>query len=109
MDNAPQPKLPPTKYNLSRYVAFFPDYQLDNGNVLRTNDDADEIFLPTTPCPDGLKLCQNPKIPNHDKVYSTDNNSSTKDSLSFSSSEDNNNEHDALSNDESDSKHGSYM
>ena len=23
MDNAPQPKLPPTKYNLSRYVAFF--------------------------------------------------------------------------------------
>ena len=46
MDNAPQPKLPPTKYNLSRYVAFFPDYQLDNGNVLRTtNDDAaDEIF-----------------------------------------------------------------
>ena len=34
MDNAPQPKLPQTKYNLSRYVAFFPDYQLDNGNVL---------------------------------------------------------------------------
>ena len=34
MDNAPQPKLPPTKYNLSRYMAFFPDYQLDNGNVL---------------------------------------------------------------------------
>ena len=34
MDNAPQPKLPPTKYNLSRYVAFFPDYQLDNGNML---------------------------------------------------------------------------
>ena len=44
MDNAPQPKLPPTKYNLSRYVAFFLDYQLDNGNMLRTNDDADEIF-----------------------------------------------------------------
>ena len=34
MDNAPQPKLPLTKYNLSRYVAFIPDYQLDNGNVL---------------------------------------------------------------------------
>ena len=34
MDNAPQPKLPPTKYNLLRYVAFFPDYQLDNGNML---------------------------------------------------------------------------
>ena len=34
MDNAPQPKLPPTKYNLSRYVAFFPDYKLHNGNVL---------------------------------------------------------------------------
>ena len=49
MDNAPQPKLPPTKYNLSRYVAFFPDYQLDNGNVLRTNDGVDDIFLPTIP------------------------------------------------------------
>ena len=48
MDNAPQPKLPPTKYNLSRYVAFFSDYQLDNGNMLRTND-VDDIFLPTIP------------------------------------------------------------
>ena len=107
MDNAPQPKLPPTKYNLSRYVAFFPDYQLDNGNVLRTNDDAaDEIF--STDYPSCLLLRENPKIPNHDKVYSTNNNSSTKDNLSFSSSEDN--EHDALSNDdESDSKHGSYV
>ena len=34
MDNAPQSKLPPTKYNLLRYVASFPDYQLDSGNVL---------------------------------------------------------------------------
>ena len=57
MDNAPQPKLPPTKYNLSRYVAFFPDYQLDNGNVLQTNDDVDDIFSTNyPPCPDGLKL-----------------------------------------------------
>ena len=84
MDNAPQPKLPPTKYNLSRYVAFFPDYQLDNGNVLQTNDDVDDIFSTDyPPCPDGLKLRENPEIPNHDKAYSTDNNSSTKDSLSF--------------------------
>ena len=90
-------------------MAFFPDYQLDNGNVLRTNDDVDEIFSTDyPPCPDGLKLHENPEIPNYDKVYSTDNNSSTEDSLSFSSSEDN--EHDALSNDnESDSKHGSYV
>ena len=92
-------------------MAFFPDYQLDNGNVLRTtNDDADEICSTNyPPCPDGLKLCENPEIPNHDKVYSTDNNSSTENSLLFSSSEDN--EHDALSNDdESDSsKHGSYV
>ena len=101
---------PRTKYNLSRYVAFFLDYQLDNGNVLRTNDDeADEIFSTDyPPCPDGLKLRENPEILNHDKVYSTDNNSSTEDSLSFSSSEDN--EHNALSNDdENDSKHGSYI
>ena len=90
MDNAPQPKLPPTKYNLSRYVAFFPDYQLDNGKVLRTNDGDDIFSTDYPPCPDGLKLCENPEIPNHDKVYSTDNNLSTKDSLSFSSSEDNN-------------------
>ena len=34
VDNAPQPTLPPTEYNLSRYVASFQDYQLDNGNVL---------------------------------------------------------------------------
>ena len=32
MDNAPQPKIPPTDINLLRYVAFFPNYQLDNGN-----------------------------------------------------------------------------
>ena len=107
MDNAPQPKLPLTKYNLSRYVAFFPDYQLDNGNVLRTTSDDDIFSTDYPPCPDGLKLRENPEIPNHDKAYSTDNNSSTEDSLSFSSSEDN--EHDALSNDESDSKHSSYV
>ena len=108
MDNVPQPKLPLTKYNLSRYMAFFPDYQLDNGNVLRTND-VDDIFSTNyPPCNNGLKLCKNPKIPNHNKVYPTNNNSSTKDSLSFSSSEDNN-EDNALSNDESDSKHSSYV
>ena len=109
MDNAPQPKLPPAKYNLSRYVAFFPDYQLDNGNMLRTNDDVDHIFSTNyPPYPDGLKLQENPEIPNHDKVYSTNNNSSTEDSLSFSSSEDDN-EEDTLSSDESDSKHSSYV
>ena len=111
MDNAPQPKLPLTKYNLSRYVAFFPDYQLDNGNVLRTND-VDESSIFSTdypPCPNGLKLRENPEIPNHDKVYSIDNNSSTDDSLSFSSLSEDNNEDDALSNDESDSEHSSYV
>ena len=56
-DNEPQPKLPLTKYNLLRYVAFFPDYQLDNGNVLQTNDDVDNIFSTNyPPWPDGLKL-----------------------------------------------------
>ena len=88
-------------------MAFFPDYQLDNGNVLQTNNDVDDIFSTNyPPCPDGLKLCENPEIPNHDKVYSTDNNSSIEDSLLFSSSD---NEDDALSNDESDSKHSSYV
>ena len=108
MDNAPQPQLPPTKYNSSRYVAFFPDYQLDNGNMLQTTNDVDNIFSTNyPPCPNRLKLHKNPEIPNHDKVYSTDNNSSNEDSLSFSLSEDN--EEDALSNDESDSKHSSYV
>ena len=63
MDNAPQPKLPPTKYNLSRNVAFFPDYQLDNGNMLQTKDDVDEIFLPTTPLPQWIKAVQKPQNP----------------------------------------------
>ena len=76
--------------------------------MLRTNDDVDNIFSTDyLPCPDGLKLRENPEIPNHNKAYSTDNNSSTEDSLSFSSSDDN--EHDALSNNESDSKHSSYV
>ena len=50
MDNTPQPKLPLTKYNLLRYVAFFPDYQLDNSNVLRTTND-DDIFYLLSPLP----------------------------------------------------------
>ena len=37
IDNAPQPKLPPTDINISRYVAFFPDYQLDNGHIVKPN------------------------------------------------------------------------
>ena len=78
------------KYNLSRYVAFFPDYQLDNGNVLAPNVNESDIFFPDyPPCPEGVKLRENPEIPNHDKGYSTDNNSSTDDSISFSSSSDN--------------------
>ena len=73
------------------------------------SDDVDDIFSTDYPsCPDGLKLRENPEVPNHDKAYSTNNNSSTEDSLSFSSLEDNN-EDNALSNNESDSKHSSYV
>ena len=61
MDNAPQPKLPLTKCNLSRYVAFFPDYQLDNGNVLQTNDDVDDIF--STTLPRWIKAARKPRNP----------------------------------------------
>ena len=46
--NAPQPKLNPTDINLSRYMAFFPDYQLDNGHVLEPNPTfGSAIFRPT--------------------------------------------------------------
>ena len=38
-DNAPQPKLPPTDANLLRYVAVFPDYQVDHGNVFEPQPD----------------------------------------------------------------------
>ena len=68
------------------------------------------FFLLTTPLPQWIKAARKPWNPKSQQGLSTDNNSSTEDSLSFSSSEDINNEHDALSNDnESDSKHGSYV
>ena len=75
------------EYNLSRYVAFFPDYQLDSGNVLAAPNNVNDIFSPDyPPCPEGVKLQENPEIPNHDKDYSTDNNSIMDNSISFSSS-----------------------
>ena len=48
VDNAPQPMLPSMEYNLSRYVAFFPDYQLDNGNVLAPNNVNESNTFPQT-------------------------------------------------------------
>ena len=44
IDNAPQLKLPPTDINISRYVAFFPDYQLDNGYVVKPNPHSVQPF-----------------------------------------------------------------
>ena len=55
-NNAPQPKLPPTAINLSRYTAFFPDYQLDNGNMLKPNPTfGSAIFSWEHPCTQMLR------------------------------------------------------
>ena len=87
MDNAPQPKIPPTDINLSKYVAFFPDYQLDNGNVLKPNPTfGAAIFLPDYALyPNAQKLHENSALPVEDKEYCMDDNSTTYESVVFSS------------------------
>ena len=69
-------------------VAFFPDYQLDNGHMLETNPTFGSAIFSSNypPYPDAQKLHQNPTLPVVDKEYSTDDNSSTTDkSVDFSS------------------------
>ena len=100
INNAPQPKLPPTDINISRYVAFFPDYQLDNGHIVKPNPTLDIFSTDYPPVPDTQKLRENPNLPVHDKEYSTDDNSTTDESIDFSSSDEENN---------SDNSEQSYM
>ena len=90
MDSAPQPKIPPTDINLLRYVAFFPDYQLDNGNVLKPNPTFGvSIFSPDYPLyPDVQKLHENSALPMEDKENSMDYNSMTDESVVFTSDND---------------------
>ena len=90
MDNAPQPKIPPTDINLSRYVPFFPNYQLDNGNVLKPNPTfGAAIFSPDyPPYLDAQKLHENSALPMEDKEYSMDDNSMTDESVVFLSDND---------------------
>ena len=89
MDNVPPAPLPPTNHNISRYVAFFPEYQLDRGHILEPDapPDNDIFTLNYPPYPDSVKLQRNTNLPNVDKEYSTDDNSSTDESISFSSDE----------------------
>ena len=89
MDNAPPAPLAPTDHNMSRYVAFFPDYQLDRGHVLEPDaQPGNNIFTSNYPLyPDSVKLQHNTNLPNVDKEYSTDDNSSIDKSISFSSGE----------------------
>ena len=94
IDNAPQLKLPPTDINISRYVAFFPDYQLDNGHIVKPNPTLDIFSTDYPPVPDAQKLRENPNLPVHDKEYSTDDNSTTDESIDFSSSSDEENNSD---------------
>ena len=58
VNNASQLKLSPTDINISRYVAFFPDYQLDNGHVVEPNPTlGSAIFsMDYPPVPDAQKL-----------------------------------------------------
>ena len=90
MDNAPQPKIPPTDINLSRYVAFFPDYQLNNGNVLKPNPTFGAAIFSSDypPYPDVQKLRENSALPVEDKEYSMNDNSTTDESVVFSSDND---------------------
>ena len=90
MDNAPQLKIPPTDINLSRYMAFFPDYQLDNGNVLKPNPTFGAAIFSSDypPHPDVQKLHENSALPMEDKEYSMDDNSTTDESVVFSSDND---------------------
>ena len=55
---------------------FFPDYQLDNGHVVKPNPTlGSAIFsMDYPPVPDTQKLRENPNLPVHDKEYSTDDN-----------------------------------
>ena len=80
MDNAPQLKIPPTDINLLSYVAFFPNYQLDNGNVLKPNPTFGVAILLSDypPYSDVQKLCENSALPVEDKEYSTDDNSNDR-------------------------------
>ena len=64
IDNAPQLKLPPTDINISRYVAFFPDYQLDNGHIVKPNPTlGSAIFsMDYPPVPDAQKALRKSKL-----------------------------------------------
>ena len=71
-------------------MAFFPNYQLDNGNVLKLNPTlVAAIFSPDyPPYPDTQKLCKNSALPMEDKEYSMDDNSMTDERVVFSSDND---------------------
>ena len=66
-----------------------PTISLDNGNMLEPNlTFGSAIFsLEYLPYPDTKKLHQNPALPIMDKEYSTDDNSTTDESVDFSSDE----------------------
>ena len=88
-ENRPPVKLPPTDANLPCYSTELPDYQLDNGHMLQPNPlFGAAIFLGDYPLyPDAVRLRVDPILPTVDKGCSTDNNSSTDDSMEFSSSD----------------------
>ena len=90
IENKPPVKLPPTDANVSHYSAVFPDYQLDNGHMLQPNPSfgAAIVLGNYPPYPDAVRLRVDLTLPTVDKEYSTDNNSSTDDSMEFSSSND---------------------
>ena len=69
-DNAPQPKLPPMDANLLRYVAVFPNYQVDHCNVFEPRPDFGRSNMFSSdylPYPSAQKLCENPNLPVKDK------------------------------------------
>ena len=89
IENKPPVKLPPTDTNLSHYFAVFLDYQLDNGHMLQPNPSFGAAIFSSDypPYPDVIRLRVDSTLPTVNKEYSTDNNSSTDDSMEFSSDE----------------------
>ena len=70
---------------------------MDNGHVVKHNPTLGSAVFSTDypPVPDAQKLQENPNLPVHDKEYSTDDNSTTDESIDFSSSDDEENNNDS--------------
>ena len=89
----PPAEITPNRHQYFEICGVFPDYQLDNGHVVKPNPALGSAIFSTDypPVPDAQKLRENPNLPVHDKEYSTDDNSTTNESIDFSDEDDSDN------------------